>query len=545
MRKVKSIGIVLAFLIIIILYLCMQFNEHNFLSVTHFRRKLIQVKALNKSQSVPDNININNLGLTNNHNVRFVLMAHVSGSEERLHAIRKTWFKTNTSDMGLMLIAGDRVIGNAMISSPSMPGKAWDNTKAGFSTALRSYPFAEYFGKFDDDTYVYTRELVKQVSGSTNNCSSAACYWGYPMKWGSHFIYGQGGAGYILNRDAARLIQDCSPPQDLSDFEDVAVGFCLFQAGVVMQDLIGLHPHHPYQMIRWDKFGHPSDRVHVKESVVSYMNPLTYHYMNPIEMMRMHDDIYIHGFPLERSVTPIPRIIHQFWEGSRIPTEWIEKCKKIHPGWEHIVWNNDMIRKRFPSSENHNGLLHYDGENGRLCNQDFYDKATEKNLLSDIARYEVLMLFGGMHVDADMECFNQVDTLLHKNMDTAQGLAFLEKNEAYLDGLIGSSVICSAAFSPMSIVLMSELLNTDWNQAPWVSAGPMHLTKIIKQFKNRVRNGELPEYLDVKILDSFYIFPFHHGDTKPTTVEELHNTMVLKGSVMDHKWGTTHNLYRM
>ena len=95
----------------------------------------------------------------------------------------------------------------------------------------------------------------------------------------------------------------------------------------------------------------------------------------------------------------------------------------------------------------------------------------------------------------------------------------------------------------MSVVLISELQNTDWNQPPWVSAGPMHLTRVIKEFNKGVKDGTLPEYLDVRILDSFYIFPFHHSDTKPSTEPELHDVLVSKGAIMDHKWGTTYNLY--
>ena len=385
------------------------------------------LKTIKRAEKIDDHKTITQNIDYETHSVKFVLMAHISGSDQRFQAIRKTWFKTNTVDLGLVLIAGDRVSGHTLINSPSMPGQAWDNTKAGFSTALRSYPFAEYIGKFDDDTYVYTRELVRQITYSDN--STAPRYWGYPMKWSSHFTYAQGGAGYILTRDAARLILTCSPPPDVSEFEDVSVGYCMFQAGVAMIDMTGLHPHHPYQMIRWDKYGHPSDRVHTRERVEGYMNPLTYHYINPSDMTLMHDDVYLHGFPMQRKVPTIPRTIHQFWEGSHRPEAWIMKCRDTHPHWEHITWNNSVVRQRFPSNENHNGMLWYDWQNGRLCNQDFYDSAKEKNLMSDILRYEVLMFYGGMHVDADMECFKQADSLLQANIGISQGLAFLERDK--------------------------------------------------------------------------------------------------------------------
>jgi mannosyltransferase OCH1-like enzyme len=68
-----------------------------------------------------------------------------------------------------------------------------------------------------------------------------------------------------------------------------------------------------------------------------------------------------------------------------------------------------------------------------LVNQDLYDKAVELNLKSDISRYEFLMLFGGVYVDADSECFRHIDFLIHESIeiDKIQAIGFLGKDEKF------------------------------------------------------------------------------------------------------------------
>lgn len=484
-----------------------------------------------------------------NLKVKYVLLAHVSGDQDRLSAIRATWFKSVSDDLGLMFIAGERC-GTAssdpiIINSPAVAsGAAFDTTKQAFANALGTFPFAEIIAKFDDDSYVYTRELIRRIVSQNQGNNDTGQYWGYPMQYNSNLQYASGGAGYVLNRRAAQDLSRCSPPADTSGIEDVSVGHCMLQVGVGLEDLIGLHPHHPYQMIRWDKTGHPHDRVHRREPVEGYMNPLSYHYMLPGEMLKMHDNIYLHGFPLKRSVPTIPKIMHQFWEGGdeRKPHFLLQKCKEVHSDWEHIVWDDSLIRSRFPSGENPTcARLDYQ-KGGDLANMDFYMKAQEKNLLSDIARYEFLMFFGGLYVDADTECFRPVDALLEDMLSGGvQGLGFLEKDLEYHGGLLASGVIGTFPFSPLSVVLVSELQYVDWSQKAWISAGPMYFTGIVKRFKNSVAKSSLPAFWDVEIGDSIHVYPYHHSDKRPPN---LYQELLLNGAVMDQKWGTTHMSYK-
>ena len=446
--------------------------------------------------------------------VRYVLILHSTGHGERMSAVSETWFR-EAADVGLVIMLGG---GGA---------SAFETTRATVARALRSFPDAAYFGKFDDDAYVYTRELWRQVEAGRYN------YSGYPIRLNDNLVFASGGAGYVLSRSAAEVVVACAPSS--GQYEDAAVGECL-QKVTPLHDLIGLHPHHPYQMLRWDKHGHPSDRVHRREPLEGYLNPLSYHYMPPADIVRMHDDAHNHGAPLRRR--PVPRIIHQFWEGSNgRPEVLLQKCKDMHPGWEHRVWNNEEIRKHFPSAESTVGFLPRDGAHGELVNQDLYGGVL--NLLSDIMRYEVLMLYGGVYLDADTECFRPMDYLMQSDvMGAAQGFGFLEKDKEYHNGLVASGVIGTYAFSPLSVALVSELQRTDWSLAPWQSAGPLYFTRILHLFDN-----DPTGYLQVKVLDSFHVYPYHYSHAKPEP-HELPSALMQKGAIMDQKWGTTHGSYR-
>jgi hypothetical protein len=474
--------------------------------------------------------------------VLFVLLVHISGDVERLDAIAKTWFRSYGDDLGLVMFGTK----TGQIDSPILFVEAKEHqspfevTRSAFSVAARSFPSAKLFAKFDDDSYVYTRALFQQIKTHTES----GHYWGYPMT-NLGQLYGMGGAGYILDvRAVSFLLERCPDPLH-SEWEDLAVGCCLSRNNVHLTELVGLHPHHPYQMLKWDKEGHPQDRVRRNEPLEGYMNPISYHYVSPTEILQMHDDIFLHGFPRKRTST-FPKIIHQFWEGNSQgkPEFFMQKCKDLHPSWTFYLWNNDMIKSKFPSKMNSVGHFETDGQGGQLLNQDFYQKGSHSlNLLSDILRYEVLLFYGGVYVDADEECLRPIDYIIKQEMTLGQeqGFAFLEKDETFMGGLIGSSVIGTYPFSPMAISLVSDLRHTDWGLAPWQSAGPLYLTKILRQFNDKSSDYEI-KHFHVKILPSFLAFPYHHSDQRPAA-DYYHTALIEKGAAMDQNWGSTFNSY--
>jgi hypothetical protein len=91
----------------------------------------------------------------------------------------------------------------------------------------------------------------------------------------------------------------------------------------------------------------------------------------------------------------IPRTFHRIWLGGAMPAEyerygatWLAH----HPDWEMVTWTEDTLPP--------------------LRNQAAFDAATSLAQKADIARYELLLRFGGVYVDTDFECLRNIEPLL-------------------------------------------------------------------------------------------------------------------------------------
>ena len=93
----------------------------------------------------------------------------------------------------------------------------------------------------------------------------------------------------------------------------------------------------------------------------------------------------------------IPKIIHQIWVGPEpllkeyVPL--IEKLKTIHPGWEHLLWTEENLPDQTIRSEWRNRLR----------------MPAER---SDLLRYELLYLYGGIYLDVDFEFLKPMNPIL-------------------------------------------------------------------------------------------------------------------------------------
>lgn len=92
----------------------------------------------------------------------------------------------------------------------------------------------------------------------------------------------------------------------------------------------------------------------------------------------------------------IPRVIHRIWLGDApLPAEAVEfgeTWARHHPEWELRLWR--------------------DADLPPLRHQDLFDRATSLAERADIARYELLLRFGGVYVDTDFECLRPLEPLL-------------------------------------------------------------------------------------------------------------------------------------
>lgn len=465
-------------------------------------------------------------GLPDAKDVEWVWIIHFSGRIDRSGAVWNTWARR--FDPRVAIVVFGKPIPDHLPSSTitvayrSDPNNAWAKTLAAFREAYALYPRATYFSKFDDDTYVYSKNLHRRLFVELK---AEIKYAGYPLR-NEGLVFASGGAGYSVHQSLVESTLIKCPEHGLSQYEDLAMRKCL---GVDPFDLVGAHPHHPWQMLRWDKEGHSDDHVRREEPDASYTVPLTYHYINADEMERMHDDFHIVGSPYQRRARGLPKVIHQFWIGNRHPPTFaIESCCDMHTKWMHYLWNDEMIKAKFPSSQ--------------LVNQAEYSRPNQElNLLSDIARYEFLLLFGGVYIDADTQCLQPLDFLwrdLYSSPESSanDGACVYESEEhaSNVEGhkLVATGVLAMHPFAPTAMLLVKYLSKTDWSRAAWISAGPLFATKLFAQLNS-----------PMTYLPSRLFYPFHHSNRRPASVDELHRILRDKEALTDQLWSTTHNAY--
>lgn len=97
----------------------------------------------------------------------------------------------------------------------------------------------------------------------------------------------------------------------------------------------------------------------------------------------------------------IPRIIHQTWKTKDVPSpldQLPQTWKEYLPNWEYILWTDEMNRefvcKHFPDF---------------LEKYDTYPCNIQR---ADAIRYLLLKVYGGLYVDMDFECLENIEFLL-------------------------------------------------------------------------------------------------------------------------------------
>jgi GT2 family glycosyltransferase len=181
----------------------------------------------------------------------------------------------------------------------------------------------------------------------------------------------------------------------------------------------------------------------------------------------------------------IPKIIHQLWIGQKpAPTTLMDTWKDKNPEFEYIFWNEDEIQKR----------------NMVFKCQEKIDDIEEINGKADIMRWEILLLYGGVFLDADSICIESIDEeLLNKNC-----FAGWEQEEAR-PGLIATGTMGFPPNHPLlqkavDWILNNEVSQSKTNMMAWQTVGPMLLT-------NLYNTGE---FNDLHIFPSYSFLPIHY-----------------------------------
>ena len=175
-----------------------------------------------------------------------------------------------------------------------------------------------------------------------------------------------------------------------------------------------------------------------------------------------------------------------------------ESWHRHHPGWEMRLWtDSDLPELRFPEAM----------ERGRNPGE-----------RSDLLRYEVLVRFGGVYVDTDMECLRSIDSLI-EGVDAFAG--------AVRAGKLGNAILGCAPGHPAFERLLEEASRRSGTGHVSGATGPRLLTDVLTALE------------DVRIFPPDAFYHFHHRRS-PTKDRETPGAYAIHH--VDASWKSTDDL---
>ena len=159
-------------------------------------------------------------------------------------------------------------------------------------------------------------------------------------------------------------------------------------------------------------------------------------------------------------VGEIPKIIHQTWKSEYMKPEcceWFDKWKNMHPDFTHVLWldedNDCLARTHFPQF-----VLYYDTLPLIIQKIDF-------------VRLMYLYKYGGVYVDLDYECFQNI---VPKLPQTNGFMAVKSDDKFVVNEILQNSLMISEVGHPFVMDVLN--LITETTTAAYISTTNPHYT---------------------------------------------------------------------
>jgi len=224
----------------------------------------------------------------------------------------------------------------------------------------------------------------------------------------------------------------------------------------------------------------------------------------------------------------IPKIIHQIWLGSPVPTKYYTWMSTwMHwMGWEYHLWTDEDVKS----------IL--------LYNQDFYDNSKNYGEKSDILRLELLLHYGGIYVDIDFECVNSsVFDELNRSFDFYVGFEPIDHGT-----INGVYKICNAlvAACPHHPIIKNLVVNmkSNWlqhqNESAVEKTGPDYFSRSILEYETNLlfspeRKSNNSQYR-IMYLPCTFLYPFSEPDIRGATTYENLISRISPETAGIHYW---------
>lgn len=164
----------------------------------------------------------------------------------------------------------------------------------------------------------------------------------------------------------------------------------------------------------------------------------------------------------------IPKIIHQLWFGHKeMPSESALSLKAINPDFKYYIWTEENLP-----------VLH---------NQKAFRATTSYAMKSDIARLEILYIYGGIYVDTDFIALRPFTSLL------SESLFLCEEPGTGFPGnfIIGAEKQNAEIKRLYSLIDYKVVISETKNKNVVKAAGPIFYHKNLNKEKARI----FPSYL--------------------------------------------------
>ena len=196
----------------------------------------------------------------------------------------------------------------------------------------------------------------------------------------------------------------------------------------------------------------------------------------------------------------IPRTFHAIWMGDKMPKEYVafrQSWLRLHPGWTLREWNEENMPP--------------------LVNQRAFDEVRTYSEKSDIARVELLYNYGGVYVDADFECFKNIEELI--------GSSTLWVGQDEDDRITGSimGAVAGHGFLEKVMSAIPGSIRDHAAEGPVSTTGPALLDRIYKSC--RAAGDPVPDVMPRELF-----FPYR-GDERHRRYE------VFPDAYAAHHWG--------
>ncbi len=202
---------------------------------------------------------------------------------------------------------------------------------------------------------------------------------------------------------------------------------------------------------------------------------------------------------------PFPKYFHQIWTTEDIPHKWsvLQKyCRKINPQYKYMLWTHQRIDN-------------FMQENYPWFMENYWSYPYQMQRL-DAARYFILLHYGGVYVDMDMECLDTFDNIF-ANTTAVAPMADIVLGATEPLGVTSSFLMAKHRHGFMRYLTERLSQYNHWYITPYwtvvLGTGPLYLFRSTRSFPCREQIYIIPAEIHTKrYLDHKHASTWHSWD---------------------------------